>query len=41
MKVEDLILTGLIMLMGEQGIDWRFYVSCPTYWHKWAELNRN
>ncbi len=41
MTSPELTLLALRCLIGEQGIDWQYYVQEDTYWRKWAELNRN
>ena len=41
LSLEDLIWTGVIVLLGEQGVDWQSYVSCELYWRIWGLLNRN
>ena len=41
MTEADLVLTSLCMLIGEQGIDWQYYVEDELYWRKWVELNMN
>ncbi len=40
-QLEDLIFRSLIMLIGEEGIDWRFYVVDPRYWRAKVYLDRN
>jgi len=34
-------LMGLIVLVGQPGIDWQYYVHEELYWRKWVELNMN
>jgi len=43
MATEEGIRTimALCSLIGEQGVDWQYYVTDELYWRKWAELNRN
>ena len=36
-----MVILGLVVLVGEEGIDWVYYVRCETYWRKWVEFNRN
>ena len=40
-NIVDQIFIGMIVLIGEKGKDWNYYVSWPPYWQKWGELNRN
>jgi len=35
------IIMALCCLIGEQGIDWQYYITYDAYWRKWAGLNRN
>ena len=30
-----------LLVSGERGIVWQYYVDCEEYWRKWVELNRN
>jgi len=41
MNLVDQIFTGVIVLIGEEGVDWEHYLDWPPYWLAWAELNRN
>lgn len=41
MTSPELVLMGLCCLIGEQGIDWNYYVHNHLYWRTWVELNRN
>ena len=40
-RMQELIFLGVCILIGEQGVDWQYYVHESTYWRKWVQLNRN
>jgi hypothetical protein len=35
------IFYAFLCLIGQQGVDFEFHVSCPEYWRVWVSLNRN
>lgn len=41
MNIIDQVLMGMVVLIGEEGTDWNYYLSWTAYWDKWVWLNRN